>query len=263
MTWQGGGMPRTKWNAKAYEDNAAFVPTLGLNALELLDPKPSERILDLGCGDGVLTMELDKRAGQIVAIDGSAEMVEAARARGIDARTVDASRLVDEVGSGPMQAESFDAVFSNAALHWIPQAADVIAGVQALLKPEGRFVAEFGGHGNVAAFTVALDAARRLHGFEATTGPWFFPTPDEYANLLAEGGFDVESIALIPRPTLLPTGAAGWMRTFGGPYLSDLSAAHADAVAATAIELLAGALRDVSGHWTADYVRLRFSAHRR
>ena len=256
-------MASNLWNARTYEDNVAFVPALGRDSLELLDPKPSERILDLGCGDGVLTLELVERAAEVVGIDSSAEMVEAARIRGVDAHVVDASRLADEVGTAPLQAESFDAVFSNAVLHWIPEAGDVIAGVRALLRPGGRFVGEFGGHGNVAAFAVALDASRRLHGFEATTGPWFFPTTSEYATFLQEGGFEVAAIVLIPRPTPLPTGAAGWIKTFGGPYLSDLPSGQVDQVAATAVDLLTGSMRDASGDWTADYVRLRFSAIRR
>lgn len=255
-------MPENPWDAAVYEANVGFVPAFGRGVVDVLAPQASERILDLGCGDGVLTQELVARAREVVGIDGSPDMVEAARGRGIDAHVVDASELPAVVGAPQLQRESFDAVFSNATLHWIPQADAVIAGVRDLLVTGGRFVGEFGGHGNVAAIVVALDASRRLHGFDSVGNPWFFPTIAEYEKRLRDGGFEVDAIALIPRPTLLPTGVNGWMRTFGGPYLSDLDDDSADAVVASAIDLLAGSLRDASGSWTADYVRLRFAAHK-
>lgn len=253
-------MTTDDWNAQTYADNVAFVPELGKPVLELLAPQPTETILDLGCGDGALTANLVARAGRVVGIDGSPAMVAAACELGIDARVVDGAQIAAAIDNGELAAQEFDAVFTNAALHWIQQAADVIAGVRALLKPGGRFVGEFGAHGNIASLAIALGAARRINGHEAVTSPWFFPTVAEYTQLLQEGGFEVDSCVLTPRPTPLPTGAAGWIKTFGWPFLSDLSEAEAEVVAATAVDLLADSMCDSQGNWTADYVRLKFSA---
>ena len=142
-------IPQT-WNPDQYARNAGFVPALGLPVVELLDPQPGERILDLGCGDGVLTEKLASLGCQVVGVDSSAAQVAAAQARGLDARVVDAHEL-------PFEAE-FDAVFSNAALHWMRQPEAVIAGVWRALEPGGRFVGELGGAGNIAP---VLDGAGR------------------------------------------------------------------------------------------------------
>lgn len=253
-------MADNEWDADRYIGNVGFVAELGRGVLEDLAPLPGERILDLGCGDGTLTLDLAARYSSVVAIDGSPSMVDAARARGLDAHVVDASRIPDAIAAGVLEAGSFDAVFTNATLHWIPQAAEVIAGVRALLKPGGRFVGEFGGHGNVAAVGIALDAAVQLHGGPAVGSPWFFPTPAEYARLLADGGFEVALMQHFARPTPLPTGAEGWIATFGHPFLVHLPESERPAAVATAAELIAPWLRDSSGTWTADYVRLRFAA---
>lgn len=249
-----------EWNAQTYAENVAFVPALGATVLELLAPQGDEVILDLGCGDGVLTEVLASRCAAVVGIDGSPDMVAAARTRGIDAHVVDGEQLSEAFDNGLLLANSFDAIFTNAALHWMPRAIDVIAGVRTLLKPGGRFVGEFGGHGNVASLSIALDAARRLCGHGPVVSPWFFPTEAEYEDLLLAGGFHVTTCSLIPRPTPLPTGAKGWIETFGGPFLADLEGPQADEVVAIAVELLAGSMCDTAGNWTADYVRLRFAA---
>lgn len=250
------------WNAQTYAENVGFVPELGRTVLDLLDPQGHELVLDLGCGDGVLTAELASRAGRVHGIDASPDMVAAAQDRGLDAQVVHGAKIAEAITEGRLVAGSFDAVFTNAALHWIPAAQDVIAGVHQLLKPGGRFVGEFGGHGNVASLSIALHAARRLHGVEPAAHPWFFPTAAEYEELLRAGGFDVRLIEIHHRPTPLPTGAAGWIETFGDPFLGDLDADTAQAVAATAVELVEVSMRDSHGNWTADYVRLRFAAVR-
>lgn len=241
-----------RWDAGRYAANADFVPALGQGVADLLAPRAGERILDLGCGDGVLSEKLAASGATIVGADASPELVAAARARGVDAHVVDGHSL-------PYDGE-FDAVFSNAALHWMRRPEDVLRGVRRALRAGGRFVAEMGGHGNVAAITTALRAAIRLHGHADPTFRWYFPTADGYARLLRSHGFQVESIALLPRPTPFPTDMAGWLQTFADPWLAGIDAGQRAPVIDTTVALLAPALRDENGAWTGDYVRLRFHA---
>lgn len=242
------------WNAEQYAENARFVSDLGKQVLEWLAVKPGERILDLGCGDGALTKELVDLGANVVGVDRSPDMVRAALARGVDARLMEGENL-NFTGE-------FDAVFSNAALHWMKRDPDqVISGVVRALKTGGRFVGEFGGHGNVAAITVALRAAIAKRGIDCSEySPWFFPTVDEYREKLERNGLAVERAVLIPRPTLLPTGMEGWLHTFANPFLALCQQEDVQAILKDAVELLRPSLRDLKGVWTADYVRLRFSA---
>lgn len=243
------------WQAERYAAHAGFVAELGLPVVELLAPCPGERILDLGCGDGVLTARLAELGCDVVGVDAGPDMVRSARARGVDARVMDGHALTF--------AEEFDAVFSNAALHWMRTDPDaVIAGVARSLRPGGRFVAEMGGHGNVAAITVALTAALNRRGLDGSAAiPWYFPGPDEYRRRLEDGGFVVTSIMLLPRPTPLPTGIAPWLQTFAEPFLRRVLASEWNAVMAEVVDLLRPVLCDREGRWTADYVRLRFAAN--
>jgi SAM-dependent methyltransferase len=241
------------WTPDSYDTNARFVSDLGADVLDWLAPRPGEHILDLGCGDGALTERLVAAGATVVGVDISGPLMEAALARGLDVREMDGEQLA-------FGAE-FDAVFSNAALHWMVRPRAVIAGVARALKPGGRFVGEFGGHGNVAAIVTAMRAVGLARGANMElAGPWFFPTPGEYAALLAEGGFAVDRIGLYPRPTPLPTGMAGWLQTFRKPFFDQFSGPEREAVIAEVEELLRPSLCDESGNWTADYVRLRFAA---
>jgi trans-aconitate methyltransferase len=189
----------------------------------------------------------------VLGIDPSEDFVRAAVAQGVDAQIGDARNLNFH--------QQFHAVFSNAVLHWIPEASSVAAGVYEALKPGGRFVGEFGGHGNIAAIMTALVATLRRHGvqLEDRLG-WYYPTVAEYRRVLEQAGFEVESIQLIPRPTPLPTGMKGWLETFRGSYLREKLGDQADAALAEIVDNLRFALCDSSGNWTADYVRLRFRA---
>lgn len=247
--------PSQNWCAAGYAANAHFVPALGQPVLELLQPQAGERILDLGCGDGILTEKLAALGCTVVGIDSSSDMIAAARRRGIDARIIDARSLTF--------GNEFDAVFSNAVLHWVKDDPDApIAGAFRALVDGGRFVGELGGHGCVAAITVALMATLERHGVANTASlvPWYFPTVDEYQVRLRRAGFLPQSVQLIPRPTPLPTGMRGWLETFANPFCGGLEknerADFLDEVTAR----LEPVLCDSQGRWTADYMRLRFAA---
>ena len=243
------------WDPAVYERNARFVADLGTPALDLLAPKPGERVLDLGCGDGALTERIAAAGARVRGCDASPELLQAARARGLDVDLADGHAL-------PYAAE-FDAVFSNAALHWMTRPAEVVAGVHRALRPDGRFVGEFGGFGNVAAVVTALTAVLDRHGQDgAAAKPWYNPTVEEYTALLEAHGFRVDEARLIPRPTPLPTGMAGWLATFAQPYMQRLPESDRATAIGETLRLLAPSLRDASGQWTADYVRLRFAARR-
>jgi trans-aconitate methyltransferase len=244
-----------EWDSSRYATNARFVSDLGRPVLDLLAPKPGERILDLGCGDGALTEKLVAAGAHVVGVDASDDMIKAARQRGLDARVMDAYDLA--LGG------EFDAVFSNAALHWMKRDPDtVISGVRRALKPGGRFAAEMGGHGCVAAITVALCATLEQRGVAgpASLIPWYFPTVDDYRARLESAGFEVEYIALIPRPTPLPAGMRGWLETFAIPFTKTLPEADRGAFLDEITERLRPALCDGQGRWTADYTRLRLLA---
>ncbi len=246
-------MASQTWDAGKYAHNARFVAELGAPLVDLLDPRPGERILDLGCGDGALTRQIAAGGAQVVGVDASEELVRAAVAAGVDARVMDAQRL-------GFQSE-FDAVFSNAALHWMPDADAVLGGVARALRPGGRFVAELGGHGNVAAIVVALLAVVRSRPEGAQVcSPWYFPTAGEYRAKIERAGFAVEKIIAFARPTVLPTGIGGWLDVFAQPFLGTLPPAERPAALREAVELLRPALCGADGTWTADYVRLRFKA---
>ena len=242
------------WNPTQYGNNARYVSDLGMPVVDLLAPQAGERILDLGCGDGVLTIKLTEFGCTLVGVDASDEMVEAAKSLGLDARVMDGQALefVDE----------FDAVFSNAALHWMKNPEQVIAGVRRALKPGGRFVGEFGGYGNVANIVKALEAALALRGI-VVANPWYFPRPEEFSKLLEDKGFELKTIDLFPRPTLLPGDVSGWLETFAQHYTSVLPVRDRQGFIAEVVEALRTVLCDAEGNWHADYVRLRFYAIRK
>ena len=241
------------WNPTVYAEIGAFVPNLGAGVLEWLDPQLGERILDLGCGDGQLTAKIAASGAKVVGVDASQAMVEAALSREIEARVCNAEEL--------SFLSEFDAVFSNAALHWVRNQDAMLAGVKRALKPGGRFVVEMGGHGNVAAILVALTAVLERHRFAGLEdGVNYYPTPKGYTARLEKHGFAVEEIQLIPRPTPLPSGMASWLTTFRRGVLESVPEALRQAVVEETVSLLEPVLRDEQGDWTADYVRLRFIA---
>ncbi len=241
------------WSALGYAENGRFVADLVGDIFRLLDPQPGERVLDLGCGDGVLSLRIQEAGALVIGVDSSPELLKAAQTRGLDA----------QLGNGEQLAfnREFDAVFSNAALHWMLNQDAVLHGVHAALRPGGRFVAEMGGHGNVAAIRTALRAVVAQFGIEAEEhGSNVFFTPEEYTALLRRHSFKVEVMELKARPTPLPTGIVGWLETFRQSVLSQLPPPQRAEVVAQVSRLLEPVLRDRFGTWHADYVRLRFHA---
>jgi len=246
-------MASQTWDAEAYERNARFVSDLGMPVVELLGPRAGERILDLGCGDGVLTRKLEDMGCELVGIDSSPELVDAARKSGLNVSVTDAVRM-------DFHAE-FDAVFSNAVLHWIKDADRVIERVFAALKPGGRFIAECGGHKCIETIHTALVSELDARGYDGwAASPWYFPAAQEYEGRLTRAGFRVDYVEVIPRPTPLPGDILGFLETFAGAFTSVLPAAERQAYLADVRNRLRPALCADDGTWTADYTRLRFKA---
>jgi len=243
------------WNKLEYELNAGFVHGMASGVFDWLDAQAGESILDLGCGQGQLTERIGALGAVVRGVDSSAQMIAAARARGVAADEGNAEEL-------PFADKCFDAVFSNAALHWIRNQDAMMSEVRRVLKPGGRFVAEMGGHGNIAAIRVALLAVLGRHGYASLEDSVnYYPTVEGYSRRLVRHGFRVEKMVLVPRPTpLSESGMEGWLRTFRNGVLAGLPEALRETVVRETSELLAEALRDEDGNWVADYVRLRFVA---
>jgi trans-aconitate methyltransferase len=243
------------WNTEAYAANGRFVANLASGVVDLLAPQPGEAILDLGCGDGALTEKLAATGAIVTGVDSSTAMVAAARLLNLNIDHHDAANLPYE--------DQFDAVFSNAALHWLPAAKqpNVLKGIYRALKPGGRFVAEMGGQGNIAAIRTALQTTLAPFHIDAeATAESFYPSPAVYRRLLEAAGFTVQSIDLIPRPTLLLNGMDSWLNTFRNGVLDQLAPIDRATVLTQTVALLKPVLCDADGNWAADYVRLRFHA---
>jgi trans-aconitate 2-methyltransferase len=246
------------WNTALYEGEHSFVWQLGESLLQWLAPQPGERILDLGCGTGQLTDKIASTGSQAWGIDFSAEMIETARASYPHLRfTLGDARdfAVDE---------PLDAVFSNAVLHWIPDADAPIASIYRALKPGGRFVAEFGGKGNVAAIAQAITNTLETMGHTQLSCPWYFPSIGDYATRLERQGFEVIQATLSDRPTPLAgeeAGLANWLRMFATGWLSPLSDDEKAQVIATLEDKLRSKLYH-DGGWIADYRRIRLLAYK-
>ncbi|MFL6846373.1 MAG: class I SAM-dependent methyltransferase [Allosphingosinicella sp.] len=252
--------PSSQWSPTDYATNAAFVPALGMAALELLAAQPGELILDLGCGDGVLTRRIIDAGARVIGLDASQEMVEAARGRGVDAFVADAQAL--DLEEQAVRFGQFDAAFSNAALHWMLDPDAVASGVFAVLKPGGRFAGEMGGDGNIATLRAGIRAELSERGYEVPAeDPQWYPSVEEFVRLYACAGFTGIQAQLIPRPTPLATGVAAWVKTFRAGWLdvAGVPQAERDAVAAAVEARLQPRLQQPDGSWVADYVRLRFT----
>ena len=243
------------WDPDRYARHARFVSHLGEPVIDLLAARPGERVLDLGCGDGALTEKLVAAGCRVVAVDSSPEQVWAALARGLDARIGDAAALEFD--------GEFDAVFSNAVLHWVTDPDAALGGIHRALAPGGRLVAEFGGYGCVASIREALGAALGRRGIDAgRLDPWYFPTAEEYRERLETNRFEVRFLSLFPRPTPLPSDLTHWLETFAQTFLAAVPPEDRNALLAEVRDRLEPRLRAPEGAWVADYVRLRTAAIR-
>lgn len=243
------------WNADQYVDNASFVAELGNPVVSLLGPKKFERILDLGCGDGTLTKELEKSCAYVHGVDFSESMVTKAIGRGLSAEVCNGEALTFN--------NEFDAVFTNAALHWMKNYDGVIQGVAKALKSQGRFVGEFGGYGNINTLVKAMKTVFANNTeFGEFINPWFFPDIETYCSALERGGFNVESMELIDRPTPLATGVKEWLKLFAVGITKNLDAKQMEIFLDETIDIVKPQLYSLDKGWVADYVRLRFSARK-
>jgi len=250
---------QSEWNPGLYDDKHSFVWKFGEGVLELLAPKPGERILDLGCGTGHLTSKIAESGAKVVGIDRSPSMIEEARAAypDIEFNVGDATNLTF---SG-----DFDAVFSNAVLHWVKDADGAAASIARAMKPAGRFVAEFGGKDNIDRIVHALYAALRLAGVENPTAvnPWYYPSIGEYSTVLERNGFHVSFANHFDRMTPLSgeQGIRDWLAMFAGQFTSAVVEDKRIAFIQSVEELLRPSLY-FDGIWHADYKRLRVVAER-
>jgi trans-aconitate methyltransferase len=250
------GVPASNaWDAARYQDKHSFVWRYGANLVELLNPQPGERILDLGCGTGQLTAEIASAGAQVVGLDSSPDMLADARKNfpGLTFVLADAASF-----DFP---QPFDAVFSNAVLHWVKDADGAVSSIARALGPGGRFVAEFGGKGNIASVQAALRSV--LGPIADEQSPWYYPSIGEYAPILERHGFEVQNASLFDRPTQLDgeNGLDQWLRMFTQTYLRQFSPQEADQLVHQLVEQLRPALyRD--GAWSVDYRRLRIVASR-
>jgi trans-aconitate methyltransferase len=251
-------MPQKKWDAELYDARHAFVWEKAKGLVELLAPKPGEKILDLGCGTGALTAEIAACGAEVFGIDRSAEMIAEARKKfpALRFEVIDARELAF-VGE-------FDAVFSNAVLHWIREPERVITGVEKALRPGGRFVAEFGGKGNIQRLVEGMERACQAMGISQAVKAtnWYYPSIAEYAGLLEKHGLEVRHAALFARPTKLEEGEKGlenWIHMFASAFSDSVGPERLEAwirevERQTRPELWKG------DYWELDYCRLRIAA---
>ena len=245
---------KDQWNANLYDQNHSFVSQFGTDLVQLLAPKQRESILDLGCGTGDLSRKISDFEAQVIGIDQSINMIEQAKVKypEISFDVQDATELTYE--------NEFDAIFSNATLHWIKQPEKALQGIFAGLKEGGRFVAEFGGKGNVQ--TITDEIIRQLKTeeieFKDEQFPWFYPSIAEYAALMERVGFRVTFAQHFDRPTQLEgqDGLRNWIEMFGTQFFEGIAEQGKNKIVAQVEKNLKESLYK-AGHWYADYKRIR------
>jgi SAM-dependent methyltransferase len=235
----------SKWNAADYAKVGSFVAALGGAALDLLDPKPGERILDVGCGEGTLTLKIIERGATVLGVDASPEMIAAARAKGVDALLLPAEDM--------QFFADFDAAFSNATLHWVLHKEQAARAIFRALKPGGRFAGEMGGEGNITKLREALDEELIIRGYvpPVEASNWY-ASPEEFASVYEGAGFREVDARLIERPTPIEHGVAAWVTTFRNGWLDRAGVPEEQRAE------IGAAVADRVGSNVADYVRLRF-----
>ena len=240
-----GALSTSKWDAADYARVGGFVAELGGAALDLMDPQPGEHILDVGCGEGTLTKKIIERGATVLGIDNSPEMIAAARAKGIDAVLMDVADMTFR--------SEFDAVFSNATLHWVLEKEQAARAIFRALKSGGRFAGEMGGEGNLQKLREALDEELIIRGYvpPVEASNWY-ASPDAFEAVYEAVGFDHIDARLIERPTPIEHGVAQWVTTFRKGWLDRAKVPEAERAE------IGAAVADRFGSNVADYVRLRF-----
>ncbi|EPY50098.1 methyltransferase [Schizosaccharomyces cryophilus OY26] len=257
-------MGRDFWSAEAYQKNAAFVPKLTKEIVQKLALTASDVVLDLGCGDGVLTRDLASQCKHIIGIDSSSSMIQSAKEKGLEAYVIPGENLA---GAIEFPSEGFDAVFSNAALHWIlrnpNQRGTVFQGIARVLRPGGRFVAECGVFGNVSEVITSIYTVLLDHGIPKEqideANPWYFGTEQAYTKMLKEAGFEITFMENVSRPTYLDRDVRQWLDTFAHTFYDafpDLKETLRERV----YQALRWANCTETGDWYLLYRRLRFVA---
>lgn len=244
-----------QWDSQLYDNRHSFVWELAGSLVDLLAPQSGERILDLGSGTGALTAKIAESGPDVMGMDHSSEMVEESRRQ--------FPELHFEIGDAHdfSYPEPFDAIFSNAVLHWIQEPEKVVRCVSRALKPQGRFVVEFGGRGNVGYLVQSLERASEVIVGKAIAHPWYFPSVGSFASLLEEHGLEVTQAALFDRPTPLEgeEGLRNWVKMFGGHWLNQIPEGELDSFFVE-VEKHARPHLYENSQWHADYRRLRIVA---
>ncbi len=241
-----------QWNPNTYNKHTAFVSQLALPVVDLLDPQKGENILDVGCGEGTLAVEIERRGAKVIGIDMSAEMIEQCQAKGIEA-------YVGSVTDLPYN-EAFDSVFSNAMLHWVKDARSAVQNIAKSLKSGGYFVCEFGGKGNANTLVSAMQEVFEKHPeFGVFENPWYFPSVEEYRTLLESEGFKVEYMEIIPRPTPMDD-IGNWLDIFANGVTKHLSKEQFDVFKEACRAILKESIYSEEEGWMLDYKRLRVRA---
>jgi len=240
------------WNTNQYKNHASFVSDMAKDLVEVLNPKKDETILDLGCGDGTLALKIKQRCQNIIAVDLSNEMVEKTKSLGIEAYIMSATNLEFE--------NKFDAVFSNAVLHWVKQSKLAVQNINKVLKQNGRFIAEFGGYKNINTIVQAIqEVFNQNKDYGVFNNPWYFPTTQEYKNILEQNGFEVKSINLTIRPTSVDD-ISNWLNIFANGIISHLNKEQKESFLLEVKRILENKLYSKEQGWILDYVRIRVEA---
>ncbi|KAI0734765.1 S-adenosyl-L-methionine-dependent methyltransferase [Fomitopsis betulina] len=257
------------WSADNYQKTASFVYSKEFTApvLTLLDAKPGEKVIDVGCGSGEVTLQIKQLIGEtgvVVAMDSSASMIAKCKEYGLQHAFVGDAQAIEIPASWDASLQGgYDAVFSNATLHWCKQnPRGVVSGAKRLLKPGGRFVIEMGGQMNCIGIRSALHHVLRERGYKPEElDPWYFPSTEDYRELLESAGFDVETISLHPRVTPLNGAVIDWLRLFARPhFLAGFEDKEAEEIMQAVQDICAVDCRDSQGRWSMVYIRLRVVA---
>lgn len=246
-TWQAGQDP---------QQPLTLFSQLGAEVVDALSPQPQEEILDLGCGDGQLSQQIEQAGAKVIGVDNNLAMVEAACEKGIE--------VVHQDGQALRFNAQFDAVFSHASLHYMQNYHAALSGVYRSLKPGGRFVGELGGVGNLSIIEDAINAFFTLNPrYGQYQSPWFFPTQEQFNQLLVAHGFSVERCELMARPTLIKAGIRAWLNVFASDALVLIPIAEHDAFFDQIETMVRPRLFSPTLGWQADYMRIRFIAHKK